>query len=135
MEAGHPNAQNHWNKMIYDISQKFYFDAAHTLQRQFETESSRRIHGHTYSAEVTISGRVNQSTGMVADLAELRSTIAAIREKLDHHFLDEVEGLGPPTLENLCAFILSLLIQTIPQISSVKVWRESSGDSCLLRAT
>ena len=36
--------------MSYQISQKFFFDAAHTLQREVEADASRRIHGHTYQA-------------------------------------------------------------------------------------
>ena len=30
--------------MTFQLSQRFYFDAAHTLQRALDTESSRRIH-------------------------------------------------------------------------------------------
>ena len=39
--------------MKYELSQRFYFEAAHTLRRQIEAEGSRRIHGHTYIAEIT----------------------------------------------------------------------------------
>ena len=42
--------------MKYHLTQRFYFEAAHTLQREIEAEGSRRIHGHTYIAEVTLSG-------------------------------------------------------------------------------
>ena len=42
---------------------------------------------------------------MLVDLAYLRREIERLRDRLDHRFLDEVAGLGPATLENLCAFI------------------------------
>ena len=38
----------------FTLSQRFFFDAAHTLQREIEAEGSRRIHGHTYHAEVAV---------------------------------------------------------------------------------
>ena len=38
--------------MLFTISQRFFFDAAHTLRREIEAEGSRRVHGHTYHAEV-----------------------------------------------------------------------------------
>ena len=38
----------------FTLSQRFFFDAAHTLQREIEAEGSRRIHGHTYHAEVSV---------------------------------------------------------------------------------
>ena len=51
--------------MTCEISQTFFFDAAHTLDRAIETESSRRIHGHTYNAEVFLTGQPDPQTGMV----------------------------------------------------------------------
>jgi len=114
----------------YELSQRFYFEAAHTLLREIETESSRRIHGHTYEAEVTVRGQPDPKTGMVIDLAILREHIQAVRHLLDHQFLDEIEGLGPPTLENLCAFILGKLGYNVECLASVSVWRQASGDRC-----
>jgi 6-pyruvoyltetrahydropterin/6-carboxytetrahydropterin synthase len=113
-----------------ELSQRFYFEAAHTLIRDIETESSRRIHGHTYEAEVTVRGQPDPTTGMVLDLAFLRAHIQAVRGLLDHQFLDEVEGLGPPTLENLCAFILEKLGSEVKCLAAVSVWRRASGDRC-----
>jgi 6-pyruvoyltetrahydropterin/6-carboxytetrahydropterin synthase len=117
----------------YDLSQRFFFEAAHTLERTTETEGSRRIHGHTYDAEVTISGRPDPATGMVMDVAHLRVQIERVRAMLDHHFLDEVPGLGPPTLENLCAFIRRHLADCLPGLSQVIVERKAGGDRCALR--
>ena len=59
--------------MNCEISQTFFFDAAHTLERLIETESSRRVHGHTYNAEVFLSGQPDPKTGMVMDLGLVRS--------------------------------------------------------------
>jgi 6-pyruvoyltetrahydropterin/6-carboxytetrahydropterin synthase len=119
--------------MICDISQRFYFEAAHTLDRQVDADASRRVHGHTYHAEVTVSGPRDPASGMVIDLGLLRRELQRIRDLLDHAFLDEVAGLGPPTLENLCGFIASQLQAMTPAPSAVAVWREASGDRCVLR--
>ena len=119
--------------MSFELTQRFFFEAAHTLNRRVETESSRRIHGHTYQARVTVVGAPDPATGMVVDLALLRAAIASVRERLDHHFLDDVEGLGPATLENLCSYLLRHLQDPAWRVLSVEVAREASGDSCLLR--
>ena len=42
--------------MQYELSQTFYFEAAHTLRRTVDVEPSLRIHGHTYIAEITLAG-------------------------------------------------------------------------------
>jgi 6-pyruvoyltetrahydropterin/6-carboxytetrahydropterin synthase len=117
---------------MHELSQRFMFEAAHTLHRDFETESSRRVHGHTYLAELTVVGSPQESSGMLVDLAVLRNLIEEVRDLLDHRLLDEVKGLGLPTLENLCTFIAGKIRTRIPQLMSVRVWREASGDSCRL---
>jgi 6-pyruvoyltetrahydropterin/6-carboxytetrahydropterin synthase len=119
--------------MSYEISQRFFFDAAHTLRREIEAEGSRRVHGHTYHAEVTVRGEPQGDTGMVLDLGHVRRAVEALREKLDHHFLDEVQGLGIPTLENLCAFIWRELQPTVPGLVAVTVERHAIGDKCVYR--
>lgn len=131
--------------MIYDLSQSFMFDAAHTLTRDVpltEFTPSRRIHGHTYTATVTVRG-TKGSNGMLeffrlpknkkqsVDLFYLRAALDEVREQLDHHFLDEVEGLDAPTMENLCEFIYCQLKEAFP-VASVSVSRPS-GDMCTLR--
>lgn len=123
--------------MKLELSQRFFFDAAHTLERQYETASSRRIHGHSYRAEITVCGEPDPVRGMVVDLAVLRAVIAQLHEQLDHHFLDEVPGLAPATLENLCAWIAREAQQRLGEqgrVIRVEVARPSSGDRCVLRA-
>lgn len=121
---------------MFELSQSFYFDAAHTLRRKAvdgaEATGSRRVHGHSYRAEVTLRGEADPASGMLLDLGVLRAAIAALRDRLDHHYLDEVEGLGPPTLENLCRFIHRGLAH-LPGLYAVSVARESSGDRCVYR--
>ncbi|KAB0549282.1 6-carboxytetrahydropterin synthase [Pseudomonas argentinensis] len=123
------------SKTVCELSQRFFFEAAHTLNRDIETESSRRIHGHTYEAEVTVAGQPDATTGMLIDLGYLRSEIARVREMLDHRLLDEVQDLGPATIENLCAFIRKQLEDSVPSLCAVMVERRLSGDRCVLRWT
>lgn len=119
--------------MNYEVSQKFFFDAAHTLRREMEADSSRRVHGHTYNAEISVGGLPESATGMVVDLGLVRRAIEQLRPRLDHHMLDDIAGLGPATLENLCTFIWRELLPTLPALVVVRVWREGMGDGCTLR--
>lgn len=118
------------NQYSFEVSQRFYFDAAHRLNREIEIEGSRRIHGHTYLAEVAVRGAVDTKTGMVMDIGLIRQEVAKVRELLDHHYLDEVPNLGIPTLENLCIYIEKAMRNNGLHLSRVSVWRESLGDRC-----
>ena len=120
---------------MFELSQTFSFDAAHTLKRQVSAEEaagSRRIHGHTYTAEVMVAGERQAESGMVVDLAVLRAVKADVRSQLDNHILDDVAGLGAPTLENLCVFIYAQVRQHLPQVTAVAVSR-AAGDRCVYR--
>lgn len=119
--------------MSYELTQRFFFEAAHTLRRVHEADASRRVHGHTYRAKVTVGGVPDAHSGMVVDLALLRMAIEQVRGQLDHRLLDEVPGLGPATLENLCRFIHAHIGRPDWRVVSVEVGREASGDSCCLR--
>lgn len=114
---------------MFEITKDFRFEAAHTLNRAISTEASRRIHGHSYRASVTLRGTPDAS-GMLMDFGSLGARLAEIRDALDHRFLDEVDDLGPATLENLARFIWRRLAPSCPGLARVVVFRDSEGESC-----
>lgn len=116
--------------MIFELSKEFRFDAAHTLDRTIDVEPSRRIHGHSYRAEVVVRGRPDPVTGMLIDLSLLTRSLEAARDGLDHRFLDEVPDLGPATMENLAAWIWRKLEPECPNLWRVTVRRDSDSGSC-----
>lgn len=130
--SGNP-LKPHTTSDHFELSQRFYFEAAHTLSRTIDAQGSRQIHGHTYDAEISLTGQRDPASGMVLDLAYVRREIERVRAMLDHHFLDDITGLGPATLENLCLFIKEQLVPTIGQLSAVTICRRASGDRCTLR--
>jgi 6-pyruvoyltetrahydropterin/6-carboxytetrahydropterin synthase len=115
---------------MYELSKEFRFDAAHTLQRAVDAEPSRRIHGHSYRAEVVIRGRPDAETGMVMDLGLLERAMQEARDGLDHRFLDEIKDLGPATMENLSAWIWRKLHPVCPNLWRVTVRRDSDNGGC-----
>ncbi|MEE3502123.1 6-carboxytetrahydropterin synthase [Acidiphilium acidophilum] len=114
---------------MFELTKDFRFEAAHTLNRTIDAEPSRRIHGHSYRASVTLRGTPDAS-GMIMDFGNLATHIAVVRGQLDHRFLDDVEQLGPATLENLAAFIWRNLRSPCPNLARVTVFRDSEGESC-----
>jgi 6-pyruvoyltetrahydropterin/6-carboxytetrahydropterin synthase len=115
---------------MFELTKQFRFDAAHTLERRIDTEPSRRIHGHSYRATVTVRGEPDPRTGMIIDLGLFERALAEARDGLDHRLLDEVPDLGPATLENLSAWIWRRLAGRCPGLATVTVYRDSEGDSC-----
>jgi 6-pyruvoyltetrahydropterin/6-carboxytetrahydropterin synthase len=116
---------------MFELTKQFRFEAAHTLQRAIGTEGSRRVHGHSYRAEVAVRGMPDRDSGMIVDLGLFDLSLQKVQSRLDHHFLDDVPDLGPATLENLSVFIWRALTENGVTPSRVVVARDASGESCL----
>ncbi|RWO03020.1 6-carboxytetrahydropterin synthase [Mesorhizobium sp.] len=115
---------------MYELSREFRFDAAHTLQRTVDVEPSRRIHGHSYRAEVVVRGRPDPQTGMIIDLSLFDQALEEARDGLDHRFLDEISDLGPTTIENLATWIWRKVAPVCPNLWRVTVRRDSDTGAC-----
>lgn len=116
--------------MTFELSKQFRFEAAHTLCRAVDGEASRRIHGHSYRAEVVVRGQADPTTGMVIDLGLLQPLLEEVRAGLDHQFLDEIPDLGAPTMENLSLWIWRKIAPACSGLSRVAVFRDSTGEMC-----
>jgi len=105
------------------LTRRYSFAASHRLHspRLGEEENWRTYgkcnnpygHGHNYVVKVTVSGPVEASTGMVADLGELdRYVEREVLETFDHKYLNEEVAAfrdRVPTTENLCIEIYNRL--------------------------
>ena len=108
--------------MIAHLSRRYLFSASHRLHNpEMSTEENRTTygkcnnpygHGHNYILEVTVSGPVDQSTGMVCNLVDLDRCVE--REVLSRYQLENLNTLQEfletvPTTENLCIEIFEIL--------------------------
>jgi 6-pyruvoyltetrahydropterin/6-carboxytetrahydropterin synthase len=114
---------------MWELTKSFYFEAAHSLKGTTLGEASQEIHGHSFRAEVTIRGTPDPATGMVMDLGLLDQRIADVRKELDHKFLNNIEALGLPTLENLSRYIWDR-VQDAGKVTKVSIHRDSCRESC-----
>jgi 6-pyruvoyltetrahydropterin/6-carboxytetrahydropterin synthase len=114
---------------MIEITQEFGFDAAHYLGNG--AAENRRLHGHSFYAEVTLRGEPDPATGFLRDFGEVNRALQAIREGLDHRLLNEIEDLGVPTLENLAKYIYVHAKEALPEVTRVKLRRPSYGQTCV----
>jgi 6-pyruvoyltetrahydropterin/6-carboxytetrahydropterin synthase len=106
------------------LSRRYRFAASHRLHVDALTPEENRAtfgkcnnpygHGHNYVAQLTFSGHVDPSTGMVTNLGDLDEFAA--REFLAHfdhanlNALDRFRDLVPTT-ENLCIEIWRIFVE------------------------
>lgn len=114
----------------FHIVKEFGFEAAHSFGHKPAGHENTRVHGHSFRVEVALAGEPDPKTGCVVDFEILSTALAAVREKLDHHFLNDLPDLGIPSLENLASWIADQLTPGFPALRSVTVRRPSLGESC-----
>jgi 6-pyruvoyltetrahydropterin/6-carboxytetrahydropterin synthase len=115
------------------ITQAFSFEAAHRLPNVAPTHRCHRMHGHSYGVELKLEGTVDPFSGFVVDFFDIENAFAPLLASLDHHCLNEVEGLENPTAENIAIWIWKRMKGGLPQLSTVTVhetkdcWVEYDG--------
>jgi 6-pyruvoyltetrahydropterin/6-carboxytetrahydropterin synthase len=117
-----------WADVLDDSMEAFltirtHFAAAHRLARPELSQADNEAiygkcarphgHGHNYLLDVTVRGRIDARTGMVADLAVLQQLVEdLVVEPFDHTVLNkDVAHFGQcvPTAENIALHIADLL--------------------------
>lgn len=91
---------------MYRLRVKSEFDAAHKLKN---TGKCSRLHGHTWTVEIFVTGKEPNQDGMVIDFRELKKELCELTEELDHSYLNDFEEIGNPTSENIARYLYNKL--------------------------
>jgi 6-pyruvoyltetrahydropterin/6-carboxytetrahydropterin synthase len=103
------------------LIKEYRFEAAHRLPNVPEGHKCARLHGHSFKVELVIAGPVSSGTGWFIDYGELDALWQPIHDKLDHRYLNEVEGLENPTSEVLANWLWIRLRPGLPSLERVIV--------------
>jgi 6-pyruvoyltetrahydropterin/6-carboxytetrahydropterin synthase len=106
---------------------EFTFEAAH------QTPPFSSLHGHSFRTRVYLRGEPDPVFGWSHNLYEVEPVVARIRDTLDHKYLNEIEGLSVPTLENLARWIWLRLDRAIDGVDRVELsrGRDGSAEGCV----
>lgn len=104
------------------LTRRYMFSASHRLHSdEMSAEQNQAVygkcnnphgHGHNYMVEITVSGQVDESTGMVCNLADLDGFVHnRVLERYDHQNLNLLQEFtkNVPTTENLCIAIYDIV--------------------------
>lgn len=118
--------------MRVSVTKCFGFEAAHHLPNY--NGACSRLHGHSYKMQVTVSGSVDEITGMVMDFNVLKTIVKdKVVDRYDHQNLNNF--FVNPTAENMVIHIFRDLSEAFTHlgltVESVKLWEtESSFAEC-----
>ncbi|TZF85163.1 6-carboxytetrahydropterin synthase QueD [Cognatilysobacter lacus] len=112
-----------------DIFKVFTLEAAHRLPNVPPGHKCARLHGHSFRVEIHVRGEPGEDTGWVMDFADLKAAFRPLYERLDHNYLNDIEGLDNPTSERLAEWIWQRLKPGLPQLSEVAI-HETCTSGC-----
>jgi len=128
--------------MLY-VTRREVFSASHRLESEsLSDEENKEVydkcynqygHGHNYTLEVVVAGKIDPKTGYVIDLKELKKIIHEnVISKVDHHHfnydVDFMKGIIPTT-ENIAVAVWGQLVDKITpgKLYSVKIYETENN--------
>ncbi|MSR66848.1 MAG: 6-carboxytetrahydropterin synthase QueD [Pedosphaera sp.] len=118
--------------MKVELRKSFQFEAAHLLPHLPLDHKCRRLHGHSFTVEIVLTGDCDPKLGWLMDYADISLAFDPIWRQLDHRHLNEVPGLENPTSENIAQWIWSHLKPALPLLTAVEV-AETCNAKCIYR--
>ena len=118
--------------MTVRLSKSFHFEAAHDLPTFPDGHKCRRLHGHSFRFEVVVEGDVDPAKGYLIDYGDIKRAAEPLVKRLDHYYLNEIEGLSNPTSEVLAVWLWDRLKPALPLLSAVIVY-ETCTSRCEYR--
>lgn len=116
---------------MIEIFKEFTFEAAHHLAVNVPAgHPYSKLHGHSFKVEIFMRGEPDSTTGWVTDFAAVERELQAVRQELDHNYLNDIAGLELPTLENITRWIWQRLHNKLPGLHRVLVRRGTCGEGC-----
>ncbi len=85
----------------------------------------KRLHGHSYHVHIHVTGEPHPELEWILDFAEIAEAFQPLWERLDHNYLNDIEGLENPTSEVVAVWIWDHLKPSLPLLSKVVV-----GETC-----
>ena len=114
------------------LSKTFHFEAAHDLPTFPADHKCRRLHGHSFRFDVVVEGAVDPAKGYLIDYGDIKKASEPLVKRLDHYYLNEIDGLSNPTSEVLAKWLFDRLKPALPQLAEIIVY-ETCTSRCEYR--
>jgi 6-pyruvoyltetrahydropterin/6-carboxytetrahydropterin synthase len=106
---------------MLETFKEFTFEAAH------QTPPFSGLHGHSFYVTVFMRGEPDPIYGWSHNLYEVDTVVGEVRSRLDSCYLNDVDGLNVPSLENVARWLWNQFDNRITGLNRVTVRRGTEG--------
>ncbi len=105
--------------MKVQLVKEFVFEAAH--RHPGPNGEPGPIHGHSYRACIVVAGEVDHERGWLVDYGDIKKEFEPFYRRLDHQYLNEVDGLTDASRQGVAEWITARLAPRLPGLEAVQV--------------
>lgn len=116
----------------YELIHTIRFESARRLPRTPPEHPCHNVYGLAFYLDIHVVGDLDPATGWVFDFAEIERAMKPARDRIDHHYLNDIEGLENPTSEVLVTWIWRQLAPKLPGLRKL-VLRENDVSRVVFR--
>ena len=113
----------HFDGQHYRIWKEFSLDSAVQLKRAPEGDRRRRLHGHTFVLRLHLHAPLDELMGWTIDYGDVKELFAPVFERLDHHPLNELEGVADNDTLSLARWIRGQTATQLPQLDRIDLYQ------------
>jgi 6-pyruvoyltetrahydropterin/6-carboxytetrahydropterin synthase len=103
----------------YELIQTVRFESARRLPKTPRGHPCNNVYGLAFYLDIHVVGQIDAETGWVFDFSEIDAAMKPLRDRIDHHYLNDIEGLENPTSEVLVTWIWDHLKPTLPGLTQL----------------
>jgi len=119
---------------MFEVTIEETFAAGHALRNY--RGKCENVHGHNYRCQVTLEGPELDSAGLLVDFVELKKTVHAVLDRMDHQWLNEFPPFDVlnPSAENMAKYIhdevsAGLKSREGVRVGSIRLWETDTASA------
>jgi 6-pyruvoyltetrahydropterin/6-carboxytetrahydropterin synthase len=119
---------------MFEVTIEETFAAGHALRNYHG--KCENVHGHNYRCQVMVEGAELDEIGLLVDFVELKKTVHAVLDRLDHQWLNDFPPFDKlnPSAENIAKYIYDqvsagLKPQAGAKLGWVKLWETDTASA------
>lgn len=109
----------HFDGEHYRIWKEQRFESALRLSQAPEGDKRRRLHGHSYLLRLHLTAPLDPVMCWTIDYGDVKELFKPTYKALDHHLLDELEGLDNSDPASICRWIRESVGDDLPQLDRI----------------
>jgi 6-pyruvoyltetrahydropterin/6-carboxytetrahydropterin synthase len=121
----------HYDGTSFRIWKDFRFESALKFERAPGSLTRRALHGHSYLVRLHLQAPLDKVLGWTIDYGDVKTRFKPVLERLDHHTLNDLNGLETPSSAGLAEWIRRELSPSLPELDRIDCYERAACGTAL----